>query len=209
MQSTGFDPDFLAKYSKAKYDAILATSEAACKDGWIAPDRAPDSNDNPRRTVNASTAASAAGLSVHTATGVKQLQASNQAADRDAEQAASQVDAAQPMQQHSQSRSNEPSEPAHQHRVARANNDTQGRQSQSSSTDIEAKARETATEQVQNACNLSAAPTDAGYRYLYDLEVNRRTKQILKNLSRRHAQRENRKSTIQIQINKTCFGPSV
>ena len=61
MQSTGFDPDFLAKYSKAKYDAILATSEAACKDGWIAPDRAPDSNDNPRRTVNASTAASAAG----------------------------------------------------------------------------------------------------------------------------------------------------
>jgi hypothetical protein len=36
---SGFSAEFLREYSKAKYDAILAASEAACRNGYRAPDR--------------------------------------------------------------------------------------------------------------------------------------------------------------------------
>ena len=48
---------------------------------------------------------------------------------------------------------------------------------------------QTATKQVRSECNISVAPTDTGYKYLYDMAISRRTKQIIKRLKQRQAQR--------------------
>ena len=89
------------------------------------------------------------------------------------------MSAAQPPEQHRQSHSNEPAE---------------SRQSQSDSADLSAKVQRIAVEQVQKECEISAAPTDKGYRHLYNMEINRRSQQILQHLRKRAVQRENRKT---------------
>ena len=53
-------------------------------------------------------------------------------------------------------------------------------------------ARQVAEAQIQEECGLTAAPADTGYKHLYDLEVNRRTENIVKNRERRCRRRQNR-----------------
>ena len=168
-QSVGFDPEFLRKYSKANYDAILAASEEAYKNGYCAPNR----NDTPCERVTANTAA--AGSSENTATGV---QPANDTAPCAAVNNSTQT-AQHAVLPESQSQSH--------------TEDAQIPQSQSHTEHLEAAARTIATEQVQKECNISAAPTDAGYRHLYVTEINRRTQHIARNLRRRQVQRGNRR----------------
>ena len=61
----GFDPEFLARYSKARYDAIMAASIEAHQNDY----RAPGKDDKDTRRVSAHTATT--GLSADTATGVQ------------------------------------------------------------------------------------------------------------------------------------------
>jgi hypothetical protein len=53
-------------------------------------------------------------------------------------------------------------------------------------------ARRVAEAQVQEECGLTAAPADIGYKHLYELEVSRRTDNIVKNRERRCRRRQNR-----------------
>ena len=52
--------------------------------------------------------------------------------------------------------------------------------------------RRVAEAQVQQECGLAAAPVDTGYRHLYELEVSRRTANIVRNQERRLRRRQNR-----------------
>ena len=172
-----FSKEFLEKYSAANYVAILAASEEAYRTGWIAPDK----DEDPREHVSANTAATTAGSSADTAareqTTVGESAANNNSESNQSAPAEHAV--LEPDRQQSQSRT----VPA------------EGPQSQRQDSEIGHIAHSIATEQVQKECGISAAPTDTGYRHLYDLEVERRAQQIAKNLRRRQTQRENRRTT--------------
>ena len=184
VQSAGFDPEFLAKYSKAKYDAILAASEEACRNGFTAPQRQPG---NSTQSAHVSARTASAGLSANTAARVQPATSKPAAgAERSPDQIAPAEHAGPPSGQSA-------AEPAPHRASTEPRRASTEPESQSQSHDANmGKARRKATEQVETECNISAAPTDTGYRHLYDLEISRRTQKILRSLSKRTKQRENR-----------------
>ena len=75
---------------------------------------------------------------------------------------------------------------------------SEGQQTEYHATNIsvggetEQDVRRVAEAQVQQECGLTAVPMDTGYRHLYELEVSRRTENIVRNRERRLRRRQNR-----------------
>ena len=184
VQSAGFDPEFLAKYSKAKYDAILAASEEACRNGFTAPQRQPG---NSTQSAHVSARTASAGLSANTAARVQPATSKPAAgAERSPDQIAPAEHAGPPSGQST-------AEPA----PHRASTEPRRASTEPESQSHMEKARSIATEQVNNECNISAAPLNTGYKYLYDMEISRRTQNILRGFKKRITQRANRKKQTQ------------